>query len=71
MSSQKPNEINITPLAFELIWTAMMSSACFVMRDWKDVDTLFIKIFQNTPQLCWGDEWPTLSPGGEGEGEMI
>ena len=18
----------------------------------------FIKIFQNTPQLCWGDEWP-------------
>jgi len=21
----------------------------------------FIKIFQNTPQLCWGDEWPTLS----------
>jgi len=17
------------------------------------------------PQLCWGDEWPTLSPGGE------
>ena len=23
MSSQKPNEINITPLAFELIWTAM------------------------------------------------
>ena len=23
----------------------------------------FIKIFQNTPQLCWGDEWPTLSPG--------
>jgi len=25
----------------------------------------FIKIFQNTPQLCWGDEWPTLSPWGE------
>jgi hypothetical protein len=24
---------------------------------------LFIKICQNTPQLCWGDEWPTLSPG--------
>jgi len=23
----------------------------------------FIKIFQNTSQLCWGDEWPTLSPG--------
>ena len=23
----------------------------------------FIKIFQNTPQLCWGDEWPPLSPG--------
>jgi hypothetical protein len=23
----------------------------------------FIKICQNTPQLCWGDEWPTLSPG--------
>ena len=22
----------------------------------------FIKICQNTPQLCWGDEWPTLSP---------
>jgi len=18
---------------------------------------------QNTPQLCWGDEWPPLSPG--------
>jgi len=26
----------------------------------------FIKICQNTPQLCWGDEWPTLSPGGRG-----
>ena len=23
----------------------------------------FIKICQNTPQLCWGDEWPPLSPG--------
>jgi putative Ca2+/H+ antiporter (TMEM165/GDT1 family) len=22
----------------------------------------FIKMSQNTPQLCWGDEWPTLSP---------
>ena len=21
---------------------------------------------QNTPQLCWGDEWPPLSPGGRG-----
>jgi hypothetical protein len=46
----------------------------------------FIKICQNTPQLCWGDEWRTLSPGGgegtprgvikntpqgKGEGEMI
>jgi len=19
---------------------------------------------QNTPHLCWGDEWPPLSPGG-------
>jgi len=28
----------------------------------------FIKMFQNTPQLCWGDEWPTLSPGGRGLG---
>jgi len=28
----------------------------------------FIKICQNTPQLCWGDEWPTLSPGGRGLG---
>jgi hypothetical protein len=24
---------------------------------------IFIKICQNTPQLCWGDEWPTLSWG--------
>jgi len=23
----------------------------------------FIKICQNTPQLCWGDEWPSLYPG--------
>ena len=28
----------------------------------------FIKICQNTPQLCWGDEWLPLSPGGRGEG---
>ena len=28
----------------------------------------FIKICQNTPQFCWGDEWPPLSPGGRGEG---
>jgi hypothetical protein len=26
----------------------------------------FIKICQNTPQLFWGDEWLTLSPGGRG-----
>jgi len=24
MSFQKPNEINVTPIAFELIWTAMI-----------------------------------------------
>jgi hypothetical protein len=29
---------------------------------------IFIKICQNNPQLCWGDEWPTLSPGGRGLG---
>ena len=28
----------------------------------------FIKMCQNTPQLCWGDEWPSLSPGGRGSG---
>ena len=27
-----------------------------------------IKICQNTPQLCWGDEWLPLSPGGRGLG---
>ncbi len=27
---------------------------------------LFIKICQNTPQLCWGDEWPPSPLGGEG-----
>jgi hypothetical protein len=55
------------------------------MSHLRGVDFKFIKIFQNTPQLCWGDEWSTLSPGGEGlprgvikntpqgkgEGEMI
>jgi hypothetical protein len=28
-------------------------------------------LYQNVPeypQLCWGDEWPTLSPGGRGLG---
>jgi hypothetical protein len=25
----------------------------------------FFKMCQITPQLCWGDEWPTLSPGWE------
>ena len=31
---------------------------------YQDIEKLeFIKIFQNTPQLCWGDGWPTLSPG--------
>ena len=25
--------------------------------------TTFIKIWQNTPQLCWGDEWhPYIMP---------
>jgi len=28
----------------------------------------FIKICHSSPQLCWGDEWPTLSPGGRGLG---
>ncbi len=28
----------------------------------------FIKICQNTPQLCWGDEWLSLPPGGRGLG---
>jgi hypothetical protein len=27
-----------------------------------------IKIYQNTPQPCWGDEWFPLSPGGRGLG---
>jgi len=31
-------------------------------------DIIFIKMCQNTPQLCWGDEWPPLSPGGRGLG---
>ena len=27
---------------------------------------------QNTPQLCWGDEWPPFSPGGrEGGNDLI
>ena len=26
------------------------------------------KMYQNTPQLCWGDEWPALSPQGRGLG---
>jgi len=29
------------------------------------LEKIFIKMCQNTPQLCWGDEWPSLSPGGE------
>jgi hypothetical protein len=42
--------------------------------------SLFIKMCQNTPQLCWGDEWPTLSPppgqrpfraGGKGEESFL
>jgi len=30
-----------------------------------------LAIYQNvpeSPQLCWGDEWPPLSPGGRGLG---
>ena len=34
----------------------------------REVRVDFIKMCQNTPQLCWGDEWPTLSPGGRGLG---
>jgi mRNA-degrading endonuclease RelE of RelBE toxin-antitoxin system len=34
----------------------------------KKLVSSFIRICQNTPQLCWGDEWPTLSPGGRGLG---
>ena len=33
------------------------------MRDGFGAST-FIKVCQNTPKLCWGDEWPTLSSGG-------
>jgi len=39
---------------------ALGGTSLFVMK--------FIKICQSTPQLCWGDEWPTLSPGGRGLG---
>jgi hypothetical protein len=31
----------------------------------EEMRCIFIKMCQNTPQLCWGDEWPTLSPGWE------
>ena len=34
----------------------------------EEVISNFIKMCQNTPQLCWGDEWPPLSPGGRGLG---
>jgi hypothetical protein len=27
---------------------------------------VLIKTCQNTPQLCWGDEWPPSPLGGEG-----
>jgi hypothetical protein len=30
---------------------------------------LFIKICQNTPQLCWRDEWLPSPLEGEGQGE--
>jgi hypothetical protein len=32
------------------------------------IKTDIIKKFQNTPQLCWGDEWSPLSPGERGLG---
>ena len=32
------------------------------------LNRIFIKMCQNTPQLCWVDEWPILSPGGRGLG---
>ena len=38
------------------------------LRHWIRKYPTFIKICQNTPQLCWGDEWPPLSPGGRGLG---
>jgi len=47
-------------LAFPIAETLSHASG----KGWAD----FIKICQNTPQLCWGDEWPTLSPGGRGLG---
>ena len=34
--------------------------------------TNFIKMYQNTPQLCWGGgggKWKTHPPGGRGCGE--
>jgi hypothetical protein len=39
MSFQKPNEINVTPLAFELIWTAMWNNGIMMIidRGWRSV----------------------------------
>jgi len=42
-------------IAYRVAYLAMLHAA-----------RAFIKICQNTPQLCWGDEWPPSPLGGEG-----
>ena len=34
-----------------------------MIRDALKATKTFIKMWQNTPKLCWGNEWPSLSPG--------
>ncbi len=43
-----------------------LTDPMLLAQEIRDQGIPFIKICQNTPQLCWGDEWPPSPLGGEG-----
>ena len=57
-------------VSFDEASTAFRDNLSLTIHDplHSDEEDRFIKICQNTPQLCWGDEWLPLSPGGRGLG---
>jgi len=64
--------LGIWSIPATVLWVVAITNAINLLDglDGLAAGTSFIKICQNTPQLCWGDEWhPYIIPsplGGEG-----
>ena len=58
--------VNRSYYAIFSVTTALLLTQRIERSKHAGVESAFIKIFQNTLQLCWGDKWPPLFSAGRG-----